>query len=185
MARIAPQVWHVKRTGSRSGVSRTGVWCWLGNDIAWMAHGINESLAPLCVSSAALITLDLLLLWQVKAHREITLHETSGLAWLATMIAVATVATGLLPAALLAASVAGTVPHAVASVRNEDLSGISPATWKLAGLDGILWLGYGTYVEDAPVTIYATLTLVCSIIILTRVAAHRRRTQQRRSVALP
>jgi uncharacterized protein with PQ loop repeat len=170
VARIAPQTWRIWRTGSRAGVSRSGVWCWLGNDIGWFTYGVTSGLAPLWASSVALIVLDLVLLTQLGAHRHLRRSDAVGISWAAAMTVIAASGSALLAPALIAASVAGTVPHAIASVRASDLSGISPTTWRLAALDGVLWLVYGAAVADGPVTLYAALTLVCSATILHQLA---------------
>lgn len=166
VARIAPQVTHIVRTGRREGVSRAGVWCWLGNDLGWFAYGLGAGLTPLWVSSAALIALDMTLLWLLDGHRTADRPDLAGIAWATIMLTLTT--TTILPYALIVASFVGTVPHAIRSIRDQDLSGISPATWRLAGLDGALWLVYGGATGDGPVTLYAALTLGCAAIILTQ-----------------
>jgi uncharacterized protein with PQ loop repeat len=173
VGRVSPQVWRIWRTGQRAGVSRAGVWCWLGNDVGWFAYGVSASLAPLWVSSAVLLVLDVVLLAQLGAHRGVALSDLGGVVWAAVMGVLVVSGSELLSVALVGASVAGTVPHAVSAVRSEDVSGVSPAAWRLAGADGLLWLVYGAAVADALVVFYATLTLMCAIVILLRIGRTR------------
>lgn len=175
VARIIPQIARIRRTGSYAGVSRAGLWCWLGNDIGWLSYGHSSGLTPLVASSAALTVLDLILLAQTRSGARAA-NEKLGKLWAALMTALAAAGSPALPAALIAASFSGTVPHAISSIRSSDLSGISPATWLLAGLDGILWLIYGAGTGDRPVTLYAALTLATSATILTRIHLWRRKT---------
>lgn len=175
VARMIPQSIRIRRSGTHAGVSRTGLWCWLGNDIGWLSYGLSSGLAPLIASSAALAALDVILLLQTRAGGRAR-DERYGMLWALVMTILAATGSSLLTAALVAASFAGTVPHAVASVRNTDLSGISPLTWVLAGLDGILWLAYGIAREDGPVTLYASLTMGTAAVILARIYGwHKRR----------
>lgn len=176
VARIIPQAVRIHRTGSHAGVSRAGLWCWLGNDLGWLAYGHSSRLTPLVASSAALAALDLILLTQTRGKTR-TSSEHLGILWAATMTFLAVSSSPALPAALIAASFAGTVPHAVASLRSRDLAGISPATWILAGIDGILWLAYGIGTGDGPVTLYAALTLATAAVILTRIRLWRQETR--------
>lgn len=173
VARIIPQVVHIWRTGSHAGVSRAGLWCWLGNDIGWLAHGHANDLTPVVASSIALAALDLVLLAQTRGAAR-TATTRYGVAWAATMTVLAAIGGNPLAAALIAASFAGTTPHAISAIRSNDLSGISPATWLLAGADGILWLIYGAGTGDGPVTLYAALTLATASIILWRINSWRR-----------
>jgi hypothetical protein len=97
-----------------------------------------------------------------------------GLAW-ATVGAAAWVngGTELLGLVLAAAVLVNQVPQVWAALREDDLSGLAPATWLFALADGALWGGYGLAAGDRAVVLYGVILISAACVILTRLARTR------------
>lgn len=176
VARVAPQALRSFRSGSTAGVSAAGVWAWFANDLGWLVYGVSAGMAPLWLSSLVLLCLDAVLLGAFAPAERVSRRAAPGLAWLAVVVAAALVSPVVLASVLLGGAVAGTVPHAWEALTAPDLSGVSPVSWKLGVADGALWLIYGVALRDAPVSVYAALTLVVSVVVLWQVAARGQHT---------
>lgn len=94
----------------------------------------------------------------------------SDLGWAATW---ALLLTGLWLGGALAVGLAAGVlvtqgPQVRKALQEEDLSGLTPATWWLSVLDATTWGVYGLALGDAALLSYFIVLLTCSIVVLLR-----------------
>ena len=166
VARVTPQALLCFRSKVTSGVPVAGVWAWLANDLGWLVYGLSAGLAPVWASSLLLLALDVTLLSSFAAQECVSRRALPGVLWLSLVVAAAAASEQLLASVLLVGAAAGTLPHAWEAARAEDLSGVSPLSWRLGVADGSLWLCYGLFMADVPVLASALLTLATSLVVL-------------------
>jgi uncharacterized protein with PQ loop repeat len=63
------------------------------------------------------------------------------------------------------------VPAVVETCRTRDLSGVAPATWIMAWIESVIWLGYGSWVNDGALLVGGVSGTVMASFILVRLAA--------------
>jgi uncharacterized protein with PQ loop repeat len=176
---IVPQVVRLHRVRSADGVS--GVWIGVGIAMNswWIAYGLAESLwgiLPVSIAAAAL--------YLVMAGQYLGLLGRPGLRPLVTGLFLL----GLVPMPFLAVggwSIAGLVvglayaiqfsPAAFATLRSNELSGVSTVTWSMAWVEAVIWVIYGLSTGDAALLVGGTGGTLAATVILVRLAFVRRR----------
>ena len=173
LARLTPQPLRLARSGVAAGVSPLAALNAVIVAVAWIAHGLSAGLpAVWAVSVLALIPG----VWTVVLLApHIGRRDLLGAAmWVAALAATAVF--GVFDAALGVGVIVTQAPQAWRSLREDDLSGIAPATWWLSLLDAVAWGAYGVAVGDRALVGYGAVLLTSTVIVLTRVwSANRSR----------
>jgi hypothetical protein len=165
LMRLLPQPVRLWRRGVDSGVSPLAALNALIVDFAWLAYGVSTGLpAVWIVAVLALVpgTWTLVLL----RHKATWADLAAGAALAAALLGAAAV--GVLAGALAAGVLVTQGPQVVMAVRESDLRGIAPNTWRLALADAIAWGAYGWALEDPALLGYFAALATCAVIVLVR-----------------
>lgn len=174
-----PQVVRMVRTGSVAGVSGPTTWLGLVINAGWLAYGLGRGLPPVAVISGAYV-LGYAAIGSLLVHR----GNSRGLAVAgaaATALTVLTFARGwtTLGAVLAVAVGVQFLPQVVEAWRADDLTGLAPGTYAVAGVDGLVWGSYGVLVVDGPLMLYGLIMVAVAVLVL----VPRRRWTRRLSLA--
>lgn len=108
----------------------------------------------------------------VIAHRR---RDTLHLDAVAAVVAALGVASGHPGVLASAAGVVWAVPQLVVALRQQDLTGVSTATWLLLVAENTAWVSYGALTHRWVYVPPSAWQLLCAAVIVTRVyTAHRR-----------
>ena len=166
---ILPQIARLLRIGRTEGVSP--VWAAIGTtvNIGWIAYVVAEELwvtIPAVLAGAGSYGVVLYLLYRNHAG------VRTGLL-LSAVVAVACVVVQLVAGWTVLGTVLGLSnglylgPSVVAAWRSHVPVGVSPLSWVLVALEGILWGLFGVLVEASPVVVYGvTATLLAALVLL-------------------
>jgi uncharacterized protein with PQ loop repeat len=170
-----PQARRIARTRRIEGISAT----WIGVSVAingwWIAYAVAAQiwvLLPVSIISVAL-------------------YLTIGVFFVATVgrsavpgLVIGSVGLGMVPLPFLVGggwALAGLavglcyglqlLPAVIAACRTRALAGISSATWIIAWVEAVLWLGYGIGVVDAALIAGGAIGTAMATVILVRLAA--------------
>jgi hypothetical protein len=165
LCRLLPQPVRLARHGVDAGVSPLAAFNAVVVDGAWLAYGLWADLpAVWIVSLLAMIPgVWTAVLLRRKAGRW---DVVGALAWVAALVAAATA--GVFAGALGAGVLVTQGPQVVTAIRESDLRGIAPMTWRLALLDAIAWGAYGWVLQDPALLGYFAVLSICSVIVLVR-----------------
>lgn len=174
-----PQVARVLRMRSVAGVSGPTTWMGLAVNVAWVSYGVARGLVPVAVLSGAYV-----LGYVVVAALLVRGGNRRGVGWAllaGAAMAGLTVAGGwgLLGTVLALAVLPQFLPQAVEAWTSDDLTGLSPGTYLLGLLDGVVWGGFGLVVGDGPLMLYGAV--MCTV--ATAVLVGRARWAARQPVA--
>ena len=166
---ILPQIARLLRIGRTEGVSP--VWAAIGTtvNIGWIAYVVAEELwvtIPAVLAGAGSYGVVLYLLYRNDAG------VRTGLL-LSAVVAVACVVVQLVAGWTVLGTVLGLSnglylgPSVVAAWRSHVPVGVSPLSWVLVALEGLLWGLFGVLVEASPVVVYGvTATLLAALVLL-------------------
>lgn len=136
-----PQLVRLVRTGDPSGLSPTSLLFGAANYTAWNVYLVQAGAWGILVANAlaTLVWFSIcgLALPQLRPSRSWWLPT----AWAAGLLGVVLVAPVLLGPLLGLGSLLTYTPQAVGVWRAVSLAGISPATWSLTAVEGLVWLG--------------------------------------------
>ncbi len=166
---ILPQIARLLRIGRTEGVSP--IWAAIGTtvNIGWIAYVVAEELwvtIPAVLAGAGSYGVVLYLLYRNDAG------VRTGLL-LSAVVAVACVVVQLVAGWTVLGTVLGLSnglylgPSVVAAWRSHVPVGVSPLSWVLVALEGLLWGLFGVLVEASPVVVYGvTATLLAALVLL-------------------
>ena len=161
-----PQVVRVLRTRTVAGVSGPTTWMGLAVNVAWVSYGVARGLVPVAVLSGAYV-----LGYVVVAALLVRGGNRRGIGWAllagAAMAGLAAVGGwGLLGTVLALAVLPQFLPQAVEAWTSDDLTGLSPGTYLLGLLDGVVWGGFGLVVGDGPLMLYGAVMCTVATAVL-------------------
>ncbi|MCY3850621.1 MAG: PQ-loop domain-containing transporter [Acidimicrobiaceae bacterium] len=174
---ILPQIVRLLRIGRTEGVSPE--WAAIGTTVnaGWIAYVVAEELwvaIPACLVGTASYGVVLYLLYRNGAG------VRTGLL-LSAVVAVACVVVQLEAGWTVLGTVLGLSnglylgPSVVAAWRSHAPVGVSPLSWVLVALEGVLWGLYGVFVEASPVVVYGVTAALLAGLVLLRLWVTRHR----------
>jgi uncharacterized protein with PQ loop repeat len=184
IAVVWPQVWRSCRHRRTLGLSPTAAWLAVALNAGWLTFGLLVGDPAQIVTNAVVglgnsAVLAALLIAQPHLRTGPMLLRTAvgaaGLAALAAGCAGAVVVAGAAPAAV--AAMLGTVTSVVGAAaavpqplsllrdRTQDLSGLSPARWRLGALACGSWVSYGWLIGQPAVWLSAGVGLCCALVV--------------------
>lgn len=174
---ILPQIIRLLRIGRTEGVSPT--WAAIGTTVnaGWIAYVVAEELwvtIPACIAGVSSYGVVLYLLYRNDAG------VRTGLL-LSAVVAVACVVVQLEAGWTVLGTVLGLSnglylgPSVVAAWRSHTPVGVSPLSWVLVALEGVLWGLYGVFVEASPVVVFGVTAALLAGLVLLRLWVTRHR----------
>jgi len=186
---VWPQVWLTCVRGRTSGLSPTACWLAPALNAGWVTYGLlAEEVVQVVTNGGCAVAGTAVLAALLRARPE--LRRPGALARTATgaamMLAAAAaaalaalaggvspaVAAGPLSALLGVVAVAAAVPQPLSLLRDrtQDLSGLSPACWRLAVVAAGAWLGYGVLTDQVAVWGSAAVGLAAALVVCASLA---------------
>ena len=165
LTRFIPQPVQLFRTRDTAGVSPLAALNATIAAVGWLIRGLEEHQPVVWIVSLAALVPSLITVGLLA--RKTTMSD---LGWAATW---ALLLAGLWLGGALAVGLAAGVlvtqgPQVRKALQEEDLSGLTPATWWLSVLDATTWGVYGLALGDAALLSYFIVLLTCSIVVLLR-----------------
>lgn len=154
---LIPQIVKLVRTRDPAGVSATWPSIGLVTNGAWSAYLIHAGLWPASISTFLMVLFYGVVLWALaRAGRSIRRSLGRGLTWLSALV-ILTAAAGwfVLGVVLGFSQFLQVAPALITAYRTHLPTGIAPATWWIAGTEGLLWGYYGWFHADIPIMIFA------------------------------
>lgn len=166
LLRLLPQPIRLARHGVSAGVSPLAALNAIVADAAWIGYGLWADLPTVwLVSVAAAIPST----WAAALlRREITTRDlTAAVVWAGAILLAAV--TGAIDLVLGAGVLVTQGPSVVRALREDDLRGISPATWWISIADAAAWGAYGVAVDSPALVGYGIVLSTSAVIVLGRV----------------
>ena len=165
LTRLIPQPVQLFRTRDTAGVSPLAALNATIAAVGWLIRGLEEHQPVVWIVSLAALVPSLITVGLLA--RKTTMSD---LGWAATW---ALLLAGLWLGGALAVGLAAGVlvtqgPQVRKALQEEDLSGLTPATWWLSVLDATTWGVYGLALGDAALLSYFIVLSTCSIVVLLR-----------------
>jgi uncharacterized protein with PQ loop repeat len=174
---LVPQITKLWRTRNADGVSAT--WASLGavSNAAWVAYLASQGLwlaLPSTVSMSIFFTVTVGLIGRTgrSSVRPVVLGLVWGLVLTLVGVTGGWTSLGILLGVSFGVQAAPTVYTAF---RTRAPRGISPGTWQLTLVEGVLWLIYGLGYQDLAVIMFGILSSITAILVLGRYYATRSR----------
>jgi uncharacterized protein with PQ loop repeat len=183
IAVIWPQVWLSCRHRRTRGLSPTGTWLAVALNLCWLVFGLlvhdpAQVVTNAVVGAGNTAVLAALLLTQPRLRARRALLRTApvaaglaalaagaGLAVLVLHAPAAAVATALGSVTALVGA-AGALPQPLGLLRDrtQDVSGLSPARWRLGAASCAAWTGYGVMAGQPLPALAAAVGLACALV---------------------
>jgi uncharacterized protein with PQ loop repeat len=199
IAVVWPQVWLSCRHGRTLGLSPTASWLGVALNLCWLTFGLligdpAQILTNAVVGAGNAAVLVALLIARPELRSpQVLLRTALGAAGLVALAAGSLTAVALLGADRAAVGMAlGSVISLVAVAaglpqplsllldRDQDVSGLSPARWRLGAGSCASWVSYGWLIEQPMVYLSAGFGLCCALVMCA--VLHVRRTPQQAGV---
>lgn len=147
------------------GVSAMAALTMVVSVCAWLIYGVIAGLLVVwVVSVVALVPA----VWTVALlRRQVGIPDAAAALAMAAVIVAAGI-TGTLAGVLAGSVLVTSGPQVWKAVRQRDLSGIAPATWRIAIADALSWGAYGFVIHDPALQGYCVVLLASAIIVLGR-----------------
>lgn len=174
---LVPQVLKLLRTRTPDGVSATWAAFGVVTNVAWAVYLTSQALwltlpAVVMVVTGYAVTFALLRRLGGAAGASSLL----GAGWAFTLATIGALGGWTVLGTVLGFSYAVQVaPGVWTAYRTYLPAGISPGTWWIVLVEGLLWGYYGWWHGDTPLMIFAVVATVASIAMLARYSATRRR----------
>ncbi|MGA7270095.1 MAG: PQ-loop domain-containing transporter [Acidimicrobiia bacterium] len=167
---LIPQILKLVRTVDPAGVSAT--WPAIGGvtNAAWSVYLVHQGLWPASISTTLMVVFYGVVLWALRrAGTDPGMPLLRGVVW-SVILVVLTWAGGWLALGTVLgfAQFLQVAPALFTAYRTRLPSGISPATWWIAGSEGALWGYYGWFHGDLPIMIFAVTYVTTSALMLGR-----------------
>jgi uncharacterized protein with PQ loop repeat len=165
LIRLLPQPVRLLRHQIDAGVSPLAAMNALIADLAWLAYGLWTGIPAVWIVSVLALVPEV---WTVVLLRQKARWSDVGWAalWAAAILLSAPL--GLLAAALGAGVVVTQGPQVLMAIREDDLRGIAPSTWRLALADALCWGAYGWAIGDPALLGYFAVLSTSAVIVLVR-----------------
>src|SRR5690554_5969126 len=167
---LVPQILKLVRTRDAAGVSAT--WPAIGfvTNAAWCAYLLQAGLWPASISTMLMVVFYSVVMWGLaRAGRSLGGSIARGVLWTATLVAITAVGGWLALGTVLGFSqFLQVAPAIITAYRTARPTGIAPATWWIAGSEGLLWGYYGWFHGDVPIMIFAATYATTSALMLIR-----------------
>src|SRR4051812_8276762 len=181
---VWPQVWRSCRHGRTLGISPTTAWLGIALNVCWLSFGVLVG-DPAQIVTNALVgvgnTAVLIALLRAQPHLRrgrMLLRTATGAAALIGVAAaslLSVLALGAHPGAV-AATLSGIVslvgaaaglpqPMRLLRDRTQDVSGLSPARWRLGAGSCASWVSYGWLNDEPAVWLSAGFGLTCALVM--------------------
>lgn len=170
---LIPQIFKLVKSRDPAGVSATWPSIGVVTNAAWSAYLIQAGLWPASISTTLMVVFYSVVLWALRrAGSPIGSSLIRGLTWAVFLTALtATAGWFTLGTVLGFSQILQVAPALVTAYRTELPSGIAPATWAIAGIEGTLWGYYGWYHSDIPIMIFAATFVTTAVLMLGRYRA--------------
>ena len=172
---LVPQISKLVRTGDSEGVSTT--WPALGFviNVGWFAYLISQALwasvfAPFATFLAYAVTM-----WALRrTGRDLSRSYIRGALGAGALSIAAAIGGWTVLGVILGASYGIVLaPGIWTAYRTPDPSGISPLTWWIGLIEGVLWGYYGWFHQDLGILTFMGVAILGSSLMLTRYYATR------------
>jgi uncharacterized protein with PQ loop repeat len=165
LARLLPQPVRLARQGIDAGVAPLAAMNALVAAVAWLVYGWAADLPVVWVVSLLACVPGV---WTVLllGHKITGRDLVASALWVAVLVAAWF--GGAFGAALGAGVLVTQGPQVLAALREDDLRGIAPMTWRLSLADAIVWGAYGWALGDPALLGYFVVLAVSSMIVLVR-----------------
>ena len=192
IAVVWPQVWLSCRHGRTLGLSPTASWLGVALNLCWLTFGLligdpAQILTNAVVGAGnAAVLVALLIARPELCSPQMLLRTALGAAGLVALAAGSLTAVALLGADRAAVGMAlGSVISLVAVAaglpqplsllldRDQDVSGLSPARWRLGAGSCASWVSYGWLIEQPMVYLSAGFGLCCALVMCAILRARR------------
>ena len=173
---LLPQIIKLVRSGESVGVSPT--WPALGfvTNVGWFAYMISQGhwaaiLAPIVTFLSYVVTL-----WALgRTGRDLRAGYFRGVAWAGFLAAIAALGGWVALGVLLGLSYGVMVtPSLWTAYRTPDPSGISPGTWWIGIIEGLLWGYFGWFHADVGIVTFSIVAVIGAVLMLARYYGTRR-----------
>ncbi|HEX4902520.1 MAG TPA: SemiSWEET family transporter [Acidimicrobiales bacterium] len=161
-----PQIVRVVRTRSVAGVSGPTTWIGLVVNVAWVSYGVARGLVPVAVLSGAYVAGYVVVATLLVRRGN---RRGVGVALLAAAAMAGLTAAGgwaVLGTVLALAVLPQYLPQVVEAWTADDLTGLSPGTYVVGVLDGVVWGGFGLVVADRPLVLYGVVMVSVATAVL-------------------
>jgi uncharacterized protein with PQ loop repeat len=184
IAVVWPQVWRSCRHGRTLGLSPTSAWLGIALNLCWLTFGVLIGDPAQIVTNAVVgagntaVLVALLIAQPHLCSKQMLLRTAGGAAGLAALAAGSLLAVALLgahPAAVAATlsavislvGAAAALPQPVSLLRDRtlDVSGLSPARWRLGAGSCASWTSYGWLIDQPAVWGSAGFGLSCALVM--------------------
>jgi uncharacterized protein with PQ loop repeat len=163
--RLLPQPIRLVRTGVPDGVSPLSTLIAFDGALAWIVYGVEAHLPAIVVVSA--VATPPLVATAVLLRRRTTRGDALvGGLW--GLLVVLAWRAGCLGAVIAADVLLHVGPQVWIALRSDRLGGLSPATWRLAVADALLWGAYGWTSGDPALVGYGVILGSGAVTILLR-----------------
>lgn len=174
---LVPQVTKLWKTRNAEGVSAT--WATLGavSNAAWVAYLTSQELWLALPSTASMaiffaVTAGLIM----RTGQSIGQSVLLGSLWAVILTAAGLIGSWAGLGTLLGVSFGvQATPSLWTAFRTRTPSGISPGTWQLTLIEGLLWLVYGAGHSDRPIVLFGVLSSIAATLMLARYYSTRKR----------
>jgi uncharacterized protein with PQ loop repeat len=167
---LLPQIVKLVRTADPAGVSATWPATGLVINGAWCAYLIQAGLWPASISTFFMVVFYSAIMWALaRAGRSLRTSLWRGAATGAVFAAIAAGFGWLVMGTVLGLSQFLQVGPAIfTAYRTRRPTGIAPATWWIAGTEGLLWGYYGWFHRDVPIMIFSVTYVATAVLMLAR-----------------
>ena len=174
---LIPQLNKLWRTRDAEGVSATWAAFGVASNGAWTIYLYYQDLLLALPATTSMVLFYALTMGLVaRAGRSIVHAWTLGTLW-ALILAVAGIVGGWSMLGLFLGFAVGVqaIPSLWTAFRSRVPTGISPGTWQLIFVEGLLWLVYGAGYSDTPVVLFGIISATAAVLILARFYSTRHR----------
>ena len=177
---LIPQIRKLITTGDSAGVSTTWAALGLVSNIGWFVYMFSQARWIALAAPSFTTIFYAVTLWALaRTGRSLNRGLAIGLGWAGALSLIAVqggwTALGVVLGLTYAVMVA---PSIWAAYRTPDPSGVSPATWSIGAIEGMLWGTYGLFHLDPGIITFGVVQILASLLILTRYYATRRPVSQ-------
>lgn len=167
---LIPQIVKLVRTRDPAGVSATWPAIGLITNGGWTAYLIHAGLWPATVSTTLMVAFYAVVMWALhRAGIGLRGSFRRGAAWMLFLVVLTSAAGWFALGAVLGFSqILQVTPAIVTAYRTHRPTGIAPATWWIAGTEGLLWGYYGWFHGDVPIMIFAATYFTTAALMLLR-----------------
>lgn len=169
LTRAMPQLVRLLRARDAAGISVDGCATSAIVSSFWATYGVLTGQPAVVLASGTPAAIFVLITIAALRYGRRVNEFRAAPVFLALFTAVVVTggAVGLGLVLTVGALVANT-PHVIVAFRENDLSGVSPSTWKLTATDGAIWITYALITGDIPILVNNIFQFTTSALIVAR-----------------